>query len=142
MRLPSLIASCAVLIATASIAHENVQNQMVRARMAHMTMIAQHTETLGKMAKGVAAFDPQTANAALATIAASARDIPDYFEDPATDPKSEARPEIWESWDRFTAMSLALASASDTRIEVADDLRPALAEIGAACRACHESYRD
>ena len=142
MRLPALIASSAMLIATASVAHDDVQNHMVRARMAHMEMIAQHTKTLGTMAKGATAFDPRTANDALATIAASAKDIPDYFEDPATDPKSEARPDIWENWDRFSAMSLALARASETKIAVADDLRPALAQIGAACRACHESYRD
>lgn len=142
MRITTILGGIAALAATATFAHQGVKDAQVRARMQHMEMIAQKTKVLGTMAKGETAFDPETANETLATLATIARDIPDHFETQAQDPLSEARETIWDEWEQFHAMSLDLADAAATEIAVEADLRPVLAEVGAACRACHESYRD
>lgn len=53
--------------------------------------------------KGAIAFDPVVARAAAEEIATHAARIPALFETPATDPKSEAHPAIWQDFDDFAA---------------------------------------
>lgn len=142
IRLTRIAALLAAAAATAALAHQGVDDPQVLARMQHMERLAESTKTIGRMAKAEVAFDAQAANTALAAISTEARDIPDYFEDEADDPKSEARPEIWQDWQTFAALSEKLADAATQDIASEGDLRPALAEIGAACRACHETFRD
>lgn len=139
------IAPLAVIVAAISsvaFAHQGVKDAQVRARMKQMEIIADHTRVLGSMAKGQSRFDKRTANDTLTSISANAKDIPKQFQVPADDPISEARPEIWDNWDRFHDMSLALARASTGPVEDLGDLRSVLAEIATACRACHEAFRD
>lgn len=133
-----------LLVATAVYAHEGVQNPAVLTRMNGMNAIAEGVEVLGKMAKGATAFDEEAARAAAATIARHAAEAPALFEAQEDDPKSEALPAIWDSFDDFTRKSLELeeiALALSTSIESAEDLRPALQSLGANCRSCHEVYR-
>lgn len=133
-----------ILSAGAALAHQGVQNPAVKARMDAMSAIADNTRILGEMAKGARPFDATDARAAAAAIADHAGQTPDLFAAPEQDPKSEALPAIWTDFDDFTALSAALQVAAEkaTGITTPEDLRPALAAIGGACKACHERYRE
>jgi cytochrome c556 len=133
----------AATLAAAVDAHTGVSDPQVKARMETMSQISDAMKVIGTMAKGAAEFDADAAEAALERVASLATQIPEDFEPKATDPVSEARPEIWEEWDSFTAQAEDLAETADAlSITARDDLRPAIAELGGACRACHEDYRE
>ena len=133
-----------VAAATASLAHQDVQNPTVMARMDAMGTIGKNTKVLGVMAKGEVAFDANAARTAAGAIAKHAAQIPELFQDTASDPKSEALPVIWQSYSDFTAKADALevaASVAAKDIATPGDLGPALAAIGSACKSCHQTYR-
>ena len=77
------------------------------------------------------------------TLREAAPEIVPAFETPADDPKSEASPRIWQTFDEFEteAMELTIAAeALDPSRKAA--LEASFAEMGKACRSCHNSYRD
>lgn len=107
-----------------------------------MVTLQDGAKTLGAMAKGVRAFDADEVRAALDTMREAAAETPELFEDEADDPKSEARDTIWQEWEAFVKLNADLSAALADPIPAEADLRPALAEIGAACGACHERFRE
>lgn len=134
----------AVALAGAALAHTGVQNAAVLARMDAMKGIGEATKVLGQMAKGGVPFDADAARAAAARIAVHAAETPALFEARETDPKSEALPAIWDSFDDFTAKSIALetlAAGLATSIATPQDLTAGMAALGASCKACHSEYR-
>ncbi len=139
-----LVIAATLLAATAALAHQGVQNATVMARMEGMSAIASHMKTLGDMAKGKIPFDAQTAQAAANGVADQADLIPSLFEQPETDPKSEALPTIWASYPDFTTKALATATAARQAAGALDQpqqLATALSNIGATCKSCHAAYR-
>ena len=131
--------------APAASAHEGVKNPAVMARMHGMKEIAAHLKVIGDMAKGERTFQAETARSAAAGIATHAAAAPALFEAPEDDPKSEAKPAIWESFDKFTALSLemeAIAVDLAETIATPDDLGTALQRLGQNCKACHTDYRE
>ena len=130
--------------ATATLAHEGVQNPAVLERMNGMSAIAERVEVIGQMAKGITEFDQSAARSAAAEIARHASEAPDLFEAREDDPKSEALPEIWENFDDFTAKSLELETiATELSVSIAtpEDLPTALRKLGTNCKSCHQIYR-
>ena len=144
MTSPKFIAALALVAAGTAVAHTGVKNETVKARMDGMSAIAAQMKTLGQMAKGAAAFDAETARSAAGAIARHASQTPSLFEEPADDPKSEAKPEIWANFADFTAKSgrlEALAQELTSSISTKDDLAVAMQSLGSACQACHKVYR-
>lgn len=134
-----------MVLATAALAHQGVQNATVKARMDGMSTIGANMKTLGGMAKGQVAFDAGQAQAAAKAVAQEAARIPSLFEAQETDPKSEALPVIWAEFDRFTAIAADLEMAATTAagaLTGPEDLGPALQAIGSQCSACHKVYRE
>lgn len=130
----------AALFATTAFAHQGVKNPAVMARMEGMSTIADATKTLSQIAKGQG--DIAAAAAARATLIAEAARIDALFQAPETDPKTEARPAIWENYADFVEKAEALRVAA----EALDPASPAtigagLPAIGQTCRACHGDYR-
>lgn len=137
-------ALCAVT-ATAALAHSGVTNKAVKAWMQTMSAIGQNTKVLGTMSKGVAEFDALEARRAAKAIAQKAGQIPELFKTPASDPKSEALPVIWQDFEDFSAKATDLrqsALRAAATIRTRSDLRAAMTEIGGACQACHKAYRE
>lgn len=131
-----------VFVATAAAAHNGVKNPAVKARMHAMDVISENMKTIGKMAQRQVTFDADAARAAVDEIALQAAQIPSLFEAQETDPKSEAKPEIWTNWDDFVAQSNALNSAAQgVDASSPDALGRGLATIGGTCRSCHMQYR-
>ncbi|EAQ03721.1 cytochrome c' [Pseudooceanicola batsensis HTCC2597] len=130
------------LTASAALAHQGVQDPQVMARMSLMEEIKQATGILGGMARQPGSHSPEQAEAARNRLIALSGDIPDAFRDPADDPKSESRREIWDDWEDFTARASALEDAARQLDPAsAEGVQRGLQEIGAACRGCHRPYR-
>ena len=145
MRRPLTVAAIALVLAGAAFAHTGVKNAAVKARMDSMSAIAAEMKTLGQMAKGAIAFDPEAAKAAAVTISEHAAEIPILFEAEENDPKSEAKAEIWDSFADFTAKSDSLevlALELSDSIATESDLASAMKSLGATCQACHKDYRE
>ncbi|WP_187431356.1 hypothetical protein ROLI_030330 [Roseobacter fucihabitans] len=134
----------ALLVASAALAHNGVKNAAVMTRMNAMSGIGAEMKTLGKMAKGAAAFDANTAKTAAAVIAKHAANTPALFEAQEDDPKSEATAMIWTNFADFTEKAAAMETVAlglSKSISTPDDLGAALKALGDTCKACHTGYR-
>ena len=135
-----------VLITASSIvfAHSGVKDKNVKERMMLMKEMANNTKTIGQMLKGKTPFDANEAKLALERLSSLSLETPKVFKINASDPKSEARPAIWDEFDEFTRLSKDLAETSlllAGSIDSIDDLRPALKGVSSGCKACHRQYR-
>ena len=104
----TVVFATALMAASAVWAHGGVKNPAVMARMDGMSAIADSMKVLGGMAKGAVAFDAAAANEAAGVIAVEAARIPVLFQVEETDPKSEAKPEIWTNFNDFSDRADAL----------------------------------
>jgi cytochrome c556 len=133
-----------IMAAGIAVAHTNVQNAAVKARMAVMSGMGEEMKTLGLMIKGTTRFDMDAARAAANAIADHAAATPGLFEAEETDPKSEAKASIWTNFDDFSNKAVelkAVAMGLGNSIDSADDLVPAMSSLGATCKSCHAEYR-
>lgn len=134
-----------ILVASTGVAwaHEGVRDTQVLARMDSMKEMGGATKVLVEMARGQTDFDATEAEAALERLIAEGKRTPALFEPLAEDPKSEAKPAIWEDFADFTGKSDALVSAaSSADVSSPATLRVSVGAIGAACGACHDVYRE
>jgi cytochrome c556 len=140
--LPKTLIAGLVLAGGVAFAKEGVQDPTVKARMELMGTIGMNVKTLGDMAGGKTAFDAAAAEAAKAAIVAAAAEVPVKFEPQATDPVSEAKPDIWANWADFTAKAEALGAAA-TAVDTSslDGVKAGMGGVGGACKACHAVYR-
>ena len=130
------------LIAGGALAHSDVMNATVMARMDAMVALQKQMKLLGQMSKGVTEFEPHKAQAALERIETLAIETPETFENPAQDPMSEARPLIWDEFAAFAQQAKALEILGATlTIESKADLAPAMRQLGQTCKSCHRKYR-
>ncbi len=129
-------------LASVAMAHEGVKNEAVKARMILMKDIKDAVGVLGGMAKGEVSFDAAKADAAKEALIRHSAQIPAAFEAEEMDPKSESKPEIWETWEDFVSKSEALGAAAG-ELDTSDQawIGPGMGKIGATCKACHETYR-
>ena len=142
MRLLTKTAAFALaLVATVAIAAE-ATDPTVKARQELMGVIGMNTKVLGEMAGGKTAFDAAAAGAAKAALVAASADIGAKFELQATDPKSEAKPEIWTNWADYQAKATALNTAA-TALDATtvEGVQAGMAGVGGSCKACHSAYR-
>lgn len=131
-------------LGTVALAHGGVKNAAVMARMEGMKSIGDAMKVMGQMAKGETSFDATVARAAAADVDRFAGQIPALFKAPESDPKTEALPVIWESFEDFAAKAQqteTLARALSTNLKTPGDLNEGLMQLGASCKACHKEYR-
>jgi len=99
-------------------------------------------KTLGEMAGGKVAFDATAAEAAKQMLVADAEKIAEVFKNQSTDPASKAKPDIWTSWDDFTAKAGDLGTAAAALdASSLDGVKAGMGAIGGACKACHTAYK-
>ena len=98
-----------------------------------------------KMANGDMAFEPEAFKAKAAQFAKEAREPFEYFQN---DPNGngDALPVIWQKPAEFKAQQDKFFAAVDKLNTVAqtgklDDIKVAVGDVGANCKACHESFR-
>ena len=134
-----------LVISSVAFAHSGVKDQNVKERMMVMKAMADNTKVIGQMLKRKTQFDANEAKSALERLSSLSLKTPKVFTVNATDPKSEAKPAIWDEFDEFTKLSLELAETSIVlagSIEIIEDLRPALKRISSGCKSCHSKYRE
>ena len=110
-----------------------------------MKAMADNTKIIGQMLKRKTEFDANEAKLALDRLSSLSLKTPKVFTVNATDPKSEAKPAIWDEFDEFTKLSLNLAETSAdlaSSVDSIEDLRPALKRISSGCKSCHSKYRE
>ena len=137
----------AVFITAFSVAfaHSGVKDKNVKERMMLMKEMANNTKIIGQMLKGKTSFDANEAKLALERLSSLSLETPEVFKINATDPKSEAKSNIWDEFDEFTKLSQDLAEATEVlagSVRTINDLRPALKRVSSGCRACHSKYRE
>jgi cytochrome c556 len=88
-----------------------------------------------------------------ATIAANAEKIaawfavvPDHFPEGSGEGDTDARPEIWTDWDRFTgiaasAEAAALDLAKQANAGNSGDIEAGFRNLAGTCKTCHQSFR-
>ena len=140
-----LIILISLTISSVAFAHSGVKDKNVKERMMVMKEMAGNTKIIGQMLKGKTSFDSNQVKLALERLSALSFETPKVFTINATDPKSEAMPNIWDEFDEFTKLSKDLAETSivlANSVENPEDLRPALKRISSGCKACHRRYRE
>ena len=131
------------LTVSAALAHSGVKDKDVMARMKLMSSMAENSKILGQMMKKQIPFDAKVAMSALREIGVLSEATPEAFRVNASDPKSEAKPLIWEEFVAFTELANQLADDLETStIKTYDDLRPVLMKTAGSCKACHTRYRE
>ena len=137
----------AIFITASSVvfAHSGVKDKNVKERMMLMKEMANNTKIIGQMLKGKTSFDANEAKLALERLSSLSLETPEVFKINATDPKSEAKSNIWDEFDEFTKLSQDLAEATEVlarSVGTINDLRPALKRVSSGCKACHSKYRE
>ena len=145
MKVIKLLTLIFLVISSVAFAHSGVKDQNVKERMMVMKALADNTKVIGQMLKRKTQFDANEAKSALERLSSLSLKTPKVFTVNATDPKSEAKPAIWDEFDEFTKLSLELAETSivlaNSRENI-EDLRPALKRISSGCKSCHSKYRE
>ena len=134
-----------LLVLSASIlwAHSGVKDPNVIKRMKLMSSMAENTKILGQMMKKQIPFDDGIAMSSMKKIEELSEATPMAFKINASDPKSEAKPLIWEEFVAFTELANQLTDDLGTStIKTYDDLRPVLMKTAGSCKACHMRYRE
>ena len=137
-----------VIATTASsiaFAHSGVKDQNVKERMLLMKAMAENTKLIGQMLKKQTPFELNEVKRALEQLSSLSLQTPTVFEINATDPKSEAKQNIWDEFDEFTKLSNELAKSTSELailVENIDDLRPTLMKVSEGCKACPSKYRE
>ena len=140
-----LIILVSLTISSVAFAHSGVKDKNVKERMMVMKEMAGNTKIIGKMVKGKTSFDANQVKLAFERLSALSLETPKVFTINATDPKSEAMPNIWDEFDEFTKLSKDLAETSivlANSVATIEDLRPALKKVSSGCKACHSRYRE
>jgi len=145
------IAVLGVMSAPSYAAKEDPVTKAVKARQGYMKVNAFNMGILAGMAKGETEYD-----AALAGAAANNLHLSSQMKNKAMWPmgssnaneslKTEALPAIWEEGSKVGEKSKAFATAAEALAAVADQgldqMKPKFAELGKACKGCHEDYRE
>lgn len=120
---------------------------VVKQRMEMMKDVARSMEVIGRMIKGESEFDRELARMASLSIIKHSKGMPDLFPSGSLDHPSEARPEIWEDWDRFLIEAEKMETAAEVFSEQisntgsAGDLKEEFALLGQSCGSCHKKFR-
>lgn len=131
-----------LLLAAPVAAHNGVKDPQVMARMKVMGQVGDATKVLGNMARGKIAFDASEAAKAAAMLKTASEQVVPTFTLQASDPKSEAKPEIWSRFDAFSKDADALTAAAEA-VDTSSlpALQQGLRAVGQTCKSCHSEFR-
>lgn len=143
---PAALSSALALFAFVplALAHEGATG-VVKERMDLMDTQKDAMKVIGDMAKGTAPFDAAKAAGAAQEIEDTAKKIPELFPEGTGGHPSEAKPEVWERWDEFTADAEALEAAAKDLVMAleaeAPDWKAKFKGVIDSCKTCHKTFR-
>lgn len=142
---PATILLLAILEGRAVIAHEHAEG-IVAERMQAMKDMASHMKALGEMLEGRVAYDDAAARGHALALHTDCHAVAGQFPAGAHDHHSRAAPAVWNQPEKFSAQmdnlgrvvgELVSATVSGRR----DAIRARFADVGNACKSCHEAFR-
>ena len=145
-----LLAAAIAAAPFAAVAEDSPQDIALEARQGYFQMLGANMGTLAGMAKGDVAYDEAQAVLAATNINALSRYVvPMHFIDGTSNAdladKTEALPAIWTDRAGFEEKFADLQKAADGIPEAVkggqDKVGPVVQALGAACKACHDTYR-
>lgn len=130
-------------LGSAAWAHSDVKSPTVLARMEGMTAMSASIKELVNIYRSSANFDADRAGELVEQLRVEAAAIPEHFEKQETEPASEAKPLIWEEWDRFAEMAEALSQATLAMdASSAKGVQDGVQKLSVLCRDCHQQFRE
>ena len=147
MRTPLMIAGLTVMSLLGSLpvsAHEHSENLPagpVRDRHELMEGIGKQAKIIGNALKS---GDFAPVGGAAEQIHTSAIKIAPLFPPGSADPKSRAKPEIWQDWAKFEALTKQLetnAGALATAAKNNADVPGSAQTMFGTCKSCHDQFR-
>ena len=150
MRLILTAAVIAALPLTVLAEDDDPIHQAIEARHGFYQMLAINMGTLAGMAKGDIAYNEAAASRAAANIEALTHyDLPSLFIEGSAHGQAEdsaAKPDIWTNMDdfrsKFAGLGQAATGASEAVKGGAENVGPVVGKLGAACKACHDVFRE
>lgn len=140
----ALLAAIPMALAEGTHAHEEATG-VVKERMDLMETQKDAMKVIGAMAKGTVPFDAGKAAAAVQEIETTAKKIPELFPEGTGGAPSEALPEVWTQWDRFTGDADGLTVAAKDLVTAfeggAPDWKAKFKGVIDACKTCHKTFR-
>jgi cytochrome c556 len=130
-----------------ALAHQGATGPVKR-RMDLMANMGKAMKGLGDMLKGKTAYDPDAAHEHARAIERHTSVILEHFPEGSVQPPSEARPTIWQEWSVFEEIATQAQTESNQLRAILEDgadqqaVIMQYAELGRACGACHERYRE
>lgn len=115
----------------------------INARIASMKDIGSANRELVNISRGRAAFDADVVQAAANTLKEnSGQYLLDLFPEGSTAARSDAKPEIWSNWAKFSQLAFDLNSASTKLAQASEaDFAALYADVSATCSSCHKDFR-
>ncbi len=150
MKAFALAAAAATLLTLAAPASAQFAKaeDAIKYRQSSLFVMGQHFGRVGAMANGRVPFDAKVA-ADNADVVAAMSKLPWAGFGPGTDKggNTKAKPEVWTEQVKFKDLSDKLV-AETTKLSAAaktgniDNLKTAFGATAAACKACHDAYRN
>lgn len=119
----------------------------IRYRQAVMTMSKRHFDQISAIAKGRQAFSREEALKHATYLDLLAQVSIDGFVAGSHEGDTKAKPEIWRDWatyrglnDKYRNQTARLKEIARTATS-AEALKPAIADLTRACKACHDDYK-
>lgn len=144
---PGLVFIAAVLAAGGALAHGGATG-VVKERMDAMSAIGKSMKSIGKMLKGSETFETAKVAASAEVIAAhSGETLTGLFPGDSLQAASEASPDIWSDWNRFSGYADDMQSAALELKALADadagkqEIGSAFGSLAGTCKTCHEAFR-
>ncbi|SDE34934.1 Cytochrome c556 [Paracoccus isoporae] len=145
-----ILASALAVLPLAAAAQDDPVSQAIEARQSFYTLLGANMGALSAMAKGDMEYDEELVARHAANIEALTQYfVPMHFIEGSSNAEAEntdALPAIWENRDdfeaKFAALGEAAAGASDAVRGGQGNIGPVLGQLGGACKACHDDYRD
>lgn len=119
---------------------------VVKERMDLMDKIGKNMKGMKAMIQGKTAFESQTMAEYAESIRLASTHIKKVFPEGSLKGKSEALPDIWKNWDKFSSLSERLTSESKKLKELVYSsdrhlIIKQFAKVGKTCRSCHTDFR-
>lgn len=128
-----ILSAALIAIVAAPMVHGHGEaTGVVKERMDLMNELKQSMKTLGRMLKGEIPYDAGRASEAAAVLEAKGGEVlTKAFPKDSIHGPSEARPEIWQDWQRFESLAEKLRRYGDALKEAAGEgLRTAAGTMG------------
>ncbi len=147
--LAALLFAGAILIAGATVAEALHGAEAAKDRMGHMKALGKSSKAVFEQVKS-GAPDMAVVKVEAGKIALASRQLPSWFPPGSgqkAEPKSHALPVIWTDMAGFETKAKAFAAAA-ARLDAATQsgdaaaVGPAFHDVGAACKGCHETFKE